>query len=67
MVSETTKTLLLLAWSIAVVLVAIAIGTTSVRNWLVVTSIAIVPPLVVRRFWHAPEQTISESIDEARR
>ena len=67
MFSATTKTLLYLAWSIAVVLVAIAIGITSVRNWIVVAAVAVVPPLVLRRFWHAPEQTISESIDEAQR
>ena len=67
MFSETTKTLLCIAWSIAVFLVAIAIGITSVANWVVVAFIAVVPPLVVRSYWRAPEQTISESINEARR
>jgi hypothetical protein len=67
MVSETTKTLLFIAWSIAVILAAIAIGITSVPNWVVVAGVAVVPPLVVRRFWRAPEQTISERIDEAQR
>ena len=67
MFSEKTKTLLFVAWSIAVVLAAIALGITSVPNWVVVACVAVVPPLVVRRFWRAPEQTISESINEARR
>jgi len=67
MFSETTKTLLFIAWSIAVFLAAIAIGITSVANWVVVSFIAVVPPLVVRGFWRAPEQTMSESINEARR
>ena len=67
MLSETTKTLLFLAWSIALIIAAIAIGITSAPNWVVVTCVAVVPPLVVRRFWRAPEQTISERIDEARR
>jgi hypothetical protein len=67
MFSENTKTLLFVAWSIAVFLVAIAIGVTSVSHWMVVASVAIVPPLVARHFWHAPEQTISESINDARR
>ena len=62
-----TKTLLFIAWSIAVVLAAIAIGITSVLNWIVVACLAVAPPLVVRSFWRAPEQTISESINEARR
>jgi len=67
MFSETTKTLLLIAWSIAVFLAAIAIGITSIANWAIVAFVAVVPPLVVRSFWRAPEQTISESIHEARR
>ena len=64
---ENTKTLLFIAWSIAVFLAAIAIGITSVPNWIVVACVAGMPPLVVRSFWRAPEQTISESIHEARR
>jgi uncharacterized membrane protein YhdT len=67
MPSEKTKTLLFVAWVIAVCFAAIAIGVTSVPNWIVVVCVAIVPPLVVRNFWRAPEQTISESINDARR
>ena len=67
MYSQTAKTLLFVAWSIAVFLVAIVVGIGSVTNWVVVACVAIVPPLVVRYFWRAPEQTISESINEARR
>src|SRR5215203_3300969 len=57
MFSENTKTLLFLAWSIAVILGFIALGITSVLNWIVVAGVALAPPLVVRRFWRAPEQT----------
>ena len=64
MFSENTKTLLFVAWVIAVCLAAIAIGITSVPNWIVVACVAVVPPLVVRSFWRAPEQTISESIND---
>ena len=67
MFSENTKTLLFIAWAIAVFLAAIAIGITSIPNWVVVACVAVVPPLVARSFWRAPEQTISESIHEARR
>jgi hypothetical protein len=66
MLSEKTKTALFIAWSLGVLLAAIAIGITSVSNWIIVACIAAVPPLVVRRFWRAPEQTLSESIHEAR-
>jgi hypothetical protein len=67
MTSENVKTLLLAAWLLAVCVAAIVIGVTSVPNWLAVVAAAIVPPLVVRQFWRAPEQTMSESIHEARR
>ena len=67
MFSENTKTLFFVAWVIAVCVAAIAIGIRSVPNWVVVTCIALVPPLVARRFWRAPEQTIAESINDARR
>ena len=66
MLSDKTKTVLYIAWSVAVLLAAIAIGITSVANWIIVACIAAVPPLVVRSFWRAPEQTLSESIHEAR-
>jgi uncharacterized membrane protein YhdT len=67
MFSENTKTLLFVAWVIVVCLAALAIGITSVPNWIVVACVAVVPPFVVRSFWRAPEQTISESIHDARR
>jgi hypothetical protein len=67
MPSERIKTLLFVAWVIVVCLAAIVIGTTSVPNWIVVACVAIGPPLVVRNFWRGPEQTLSESIHEARR
>ena len=67
MLSENTKTLLFIAWSIAVFLAAIAVGITSVPNWVAVACVAVVPFLVVRSFWRAPEKSISESIHEARR
>jgi hypothetical protein len=66
MFSDNTKTLLFVAWVMAVSVAAIAIGITSVPNWIVVTCIALVPPLVALRFWRAPEQTIAESIHDAR-
>jgi hypothetical protein len=66
MFSDNTKTLLFVACVMAVSVAAIAIGITSVPNWIVVTCIALVPPLVALRFWRAPEQTIAESIHDAR-
>jgi hypothetical protein len=67
MISENSKTLMLVVWSVAVILTAIASGVTAVSNWIVVAALAGVLPLVVRSLWRAPEQTISERIHEARR
>ena len=67
MFSEKNKTQLFVAWAIVVCLVALAIGVNSVSSWIVVACVAIVPPLVARSFWRAPNQTISESIRDARR
>lgn len=67
MISDNNKTLLFVAWAIVVCLAALTIGITSVSNWIVVLSLALVPPLVARSFWRAPDQTISESIRNARR
>ena len=67
MVSQNAKLFLFAGWAIVVCLAAIAIGITSVPYWMVVACVAVVPPLVARSFWHAPERTISESINEARR
>ena len=67
MFSDNNKTLLFVAWAIVVCLAAVAIGITSFSNWIVVVCLALVPPLVARSFWRAPDQTISESIRDARR
>lgn len=67
MVSENKKTQIFVAWAILVCLAALALGIHSVSNWVVVASLAVVPPLVARSFWRVPDETISESIRDARR
>jgi hypothetical protein len=67
MSSDNAKMMFFAAWVIGVFLVALAIGVPSTLQWIVVAIVAAVPPLVVRHFWRAPEQTVSESIRDARR
>ena len=67
MFSENKKTQLFVAWAIAGVPCGDRDRNHSVSNWIVVACLAVVPPLVARSFWRAPEQTISESIRDARR
>jgi len=67
MFSENNKTKLYIAWAIVVCLAALASGIHTVPNWIAVACLAVVPPLVARSFWRDPDQTISESIRDARR
>jgi hypothetical protein len=66
MPSENIRTLLYVAWPIAVCLAAMVMGIASVTNWIIVACVAMVPPLVVRNFWRVPEATMSENIHDAR-
>jgi hypothetical protein len=67
MISEKNKTQLYIGWAFVSLVAALVFGVTSVTTWMVVASVAIVPPLVARSFWHAPEPTTSERIRNARR
>ena len=67
MFSENNKTQLFVGWALVVCVAAVALGISSISNWIVVASVGMVPPLVARSFWRVPGQTISESIRDARR
>ena len=64
--SKNAKTLLFVAWAGAICLAALALNVTSVPWWMAVACIAIGPPVVAGIFWRAPEQTLSETIHDAR-
>ena len=66
MLSPNNKAQLFVAWAIVVCLAALALGIHSVSNFMIVACLAVVPPLVARSFWRVPDQTISESIRDAR-
>ena len=61
------KVLAVAAWVLAIGAVALLVGVTSTSGWLVLAALAIVPPLVAMRFWKQPDQTMSQSIQEALR
>ena len=67
MFSDNSKTLLFVTWAVVVCLAALAIGSNSISSWVAVASVALVPPMVARTFWRVPAQTISESINNARK
>jgi hypothetical protein len=67
MISEKNKTQLYIGWGFLLLIAAFALGISSITAWVVVATVAIVPPLVARTFWQAPEPTTSERIRNARR
>jgi hypothetical protein len=64
--SKNTKTLLFVAWAVVICLSAVALDVTSVRWWMAVACVALVPPIVAAIFWRVPERTMSETIHSAR-
>jgi hypothetical protein len=61
------KRVIAIVWVSATVIIGIAANVGSFSSWAVLTGIAVVPPLVMMWRWNDPDQTMSESIQEARR
>lgn len=54
-------------WILTLVLVGLAVGITSMSGWLTLAGLALISLVILQRLWRAPEQTLSESINKARR
>jgi hypothetical protein len=54
-------------WVSATFIMGIVGNFESFSSWAVLTGIAVVPPLVMMRWWNDPRQTMSQSIQEALR
>ena len=61
------KAIIAMLWVSAVSVVGIAGNLNSVASWTVLVGVAVVPPLVMMWRWNDPRQTMSETIQEARR
>ena len=61
------KRVIAILWVSAMCIIGIAAGLGSFSSWAVLAGIAVVPPLVMMWLWNDPHQTMSESIQEARR
>jgi hypothetical protein len=59
-----TKILLAAAWVLTVSLVGVSLDVTHASGWAVLAGVCVVPALIMLRFWHAPAETISESIQK---
>ena len=53
-------------WLLGMVVIAYG-ANLSAANWIALVSFTVIPPIAMWRFWHDPPQTISESIQQARR
>jgi hypothetical protein len=61
------KRVIAILWVSAMCIIGIAGNLDSFSNWAVLTGFAVVPPLVMMWRWNEPRQTMSESIQQARR
>jgi len=62
-----TKAIIAMLWISMVLILGIALNMHSFSSWNVLAGVAIVPLLVMMWRWNDPRQTMSESIQEARR
>lgn len=66
---ETTyaKTVVTAVWVLGVSALGLAAGSHSPTAWATLAGVALLPPLIVLRFWLTPPQTMSERINSGRR
>ena len=55
------------SWMSLVCAAGLAGGVDSLRSWTVLVSVALLPSLLMMRYWNHPGVTLSETIQEARR
>ena len=61
------KVALAAVWALAISAVGLVVGVTSMAPLAILAVVALLPPIVMLRLWHDPVQSMSESIQEARR
>jgi hypothetical protein len=49
-------------WILLVCAMGVAIDASQASAWTMRAGICVVPPLLMLKFWHAPAQSLSESI-----
>ena len=61
------KAALAAGWILAIGIAGMVKNPHGVSSWVVLAGVALVPPIVMLWWWKDPPETISESINQARR
>ncbi|MCL4813748.1 MAG: hypothetical protein KJ061_14745 [Vicinamibacteraceae bacterium] len=61
------KLTLATVWALAAIVGALTAGVGSSGGWITAAALGLLPPLAMWRLWNDPPQTMSESIQQARR
>jgi len=59
------KLTIAVVWLFAIAIFAILSGVSSPSGWVLLAATAVLPPLAMMRYWHDPDQTMSERIHQA--
>jgi hypothetical protein len=54
------------AWILAIIAIGLVTNLTAPSSWAFLGLVALIPPVVLWRFWNVPAQSLSESIQKAR-
>jgi Flp pilus assembly protein TadB len=61
------KAVIAMLWVVAVTIAGIVAHVNSLLLWTVLAAVALLPPVVIMRWWREPRQSMSQSIQEALR
>jgi len=61
------KAVIAMLWVVAVTIAGIVGNVNSLLLWTVLAAVALLPPVVIMRWWREPRQSMSQSIQEALR
>jgi hypothetical protein len=64
---QSKKALAAVAWILAVTAIGRIMNLTSASSWAAMALVALIPPVVLWRFWNVPDQSMSESIQKSLR
>jgi hypothetical protein len=59
---QRTKAIAAGVWILAMAAIGMVANVASTTSWAALALIALIPPVVLWRFWNAPPQSMSESI-----